>query len=382
MIRRSAVLGLLVAATLLAPVPVRAAEPHWVGAWTAGQQPGPAGTDQSYRNFIHTSIGGSTIRLRFSNRYGTNPLTLRDITVAAPLSALAPAIDPTSVVHLPSITMKAGEEARSAPFTFAIPADRWLAVSFSAPGRHKSTNHGLAWGLNWQAPLGTSAWVPMADWRYVTGIDVVAPERVSTVVALGDSITDAMVSVPETNKRWPDQLNDRLASRGRFSVVNAAIDGNLVTGEQKGSKNFGERAVTRIDWDVFALPNVSTIIVYEGVNDIGQGVAPADIIEGYKTIIRAAHARGIRVVMATMTPSAGGFASSPTYAQLIGTRNALNAWIRNHASTFEGVVPFSEAVQNPLNRAFWRASFMYDQTHPNPLGMKAMADSIPLGVIK
>jgi len=385
---------------VLAPTRVEAAEAHWVGAWAASPQSnGPRITNETQRLFVHTSTGGSKLRLRFSNRYGTDRLTLRNVTVALPMSPLRPGVQaktlrPVRFAAGDAVTIPAGQERRSLPVDFAVPADAWLAVSFHVPGSHAtSTQHGAAWGLNWHtvANGGDRAddwsgdgFVSTASWAYLTGVDVVAPPRMSTVVALGDSITDSMTSVPETNSRWPDLLNRRLMSvpgGQRFSVVNAGINGNLVTAQRGQEPANGEAAIRRMYWDVFDLPNVSTLILYEGVNDIIRGVPAGTIIEGYKRILAATHMRGIRVLISTMTPSGASAVDNPSNAASVGTRNELNRWIDRNAARFDGVIRFSETVQNPLDPAVWAARYSSgDQTHPNPNGLRAMADSIPLSL--
>lgn len=370
---------------------------HWVATWAAPPQSGgPAVSDQSFRLLVHTSAGGSSVRLRFSNRYGAEPVTFRNVTVGLPASSVAPDLQPGTQlgVRFPggaSLTVPVGVERRSLPLPFAVPADSWLAVSFHVPGTHaSSTYHGLAWGLNWETAAGagdrttdeagTSFVRPSTSWAYLTGLEVVAPKSISSIVVLGDSISDGAYSTPHGNARWPDLLDDRLAAAAadrRFSVVNAAINGNLVTGTQDGTPAYGEPAVTRVAWDVFDLPGVSTLVIAEGVNDIGQGVAPATIVAGYERILAEARRRGIRVLVSSVTPTLGPAGTTP--AEFGVTRREVNAWIDRSAGRFDGVLRLSEAVQDVVTGDLWDPRYTVgDHTHPNPLGLQVMADSIPL----
>lgn len=376
---------------------------HWVGAWAAAQQSGgPSATDKTYRQLIHTSIGGSSLRLRFSNAYGHKPLVLRDVTVALPSTPTGPGLDAKSVRHVrfasgASVTIPPGKEARSLPLSFDVPADKWLAVSFYAPGEHTSTTyHSQAWGVNWESlPSGTSqasdpsgsSFLPSFSWTYLAGLDVTAPMSVSTIVALGDSITDCMLSVPHANTRWPDLLNDRLVAQPggqRFSVVNAGINGNEISEDYGDTADSGEAGMTRIARDVFSVPNVSTLIVFEGVNDIAQGVGADQIIGAYERIIGAAHQRGIRVLISTMTPTLGAMgAGHPNTDTFRNTRQKLNSWLEKNQRRFEGLLHFGEVVQDPVVTDIWNPLYTEgDQTHPNPLGLKVIADSIPLGLLR
>ena len=389
---RGIVVTLFVVGSLVAPATADASEPHWVGAWTASPQAGgDAVKNETYRQFVHTSIGGGQVRLRFSNRYGEVPLTLRHVNVALPSSPTQPAVDASTLraVRFASgdaVTIPAGQEVRSLPVRFDVPGNAWLAVSFHVPGNFTtSTTHAWAWGVNWKTPPGLgdraneasgASFVSMTDWRYLTGVDVTAPARVSTVVALGDSITDSTASVPGTNTRWPDLLNKRLGSvmgGRRFSVVNAGINGNSVSVARGHDLEYGDAAVRRVEWDVFAIPNVSTLVLFEGINDVADHVPTEKIVGAYDHIVAEAHRRGIRVVISTLTPHT-----------VNGTeRSAVNRWIRRNGFRFDGVLGFGEVVQNPLVPWTWKQRYSAgDQTHPNPLGLKAMADSVPLGVFR
>jgi lysophospholipase L1-like esterase len=377
---------------------------HWVGAWEGSPESGGAmSEDQSYRLFVHASTGGPSLRLRFSNRYGRTPLSLRDVTVALPITPLTPAVQAATVRPVRfakgnSLTIAPGEDAISAAVHLRLAGSSWLAVSFFAPGSYPTTTyHQDAWGLNWQTlagdgdhagdASGKSFRRPYDSWTFLSGVDVLAPTTVSTVVALGDSITDCVASVPDGNTRWPDLLNDRLAAMPggqHFSVVNAGIGGNLVSKDRDGNANVGQAADKRMRWDVFDEPDVSTLILFEGVNDIGKGVTAAGLERAYRQILLAAHQRGIRVLISTLTPTAGKVSNEHMdYATLAGTRDQVDHWIADHRSSFDGVLHFGEVVEDPLAPQTWNPAYSAgDQTHPNPLGLKVMADSIPLSLFR
>ncbi len=381
--------------------PAAAPAPHWVGAWEGAPESGVFSvSNQSFRLLVHTSIGGSLLRLRFSNAYGTTPLTLSDVTVALPTQDVpGPSVDATTLRSVRfatggQLTIPAGQDAYSLPIHLQVPGNAWLTVSFYVPGTYATaTAHQMGMTTSYQTPSGggDQASDPTGSgftspsflaWTYLTGVDVVAPRRVSTVVALGDSITDCCIEIPDSNMRWPDLLDQRLAVAAggqRFSVVNAGISGNDVSNDRGGNTSQGAAGDTRDARDVFAEPNVSTVILFEGINDVGTGVDAAHITAAYERILSDAHARGIRVLIATLTPCYGSVAYGTGYTTNAAVRDQVNSWITAHAGRFDGVIDFASVVANPADPDLWNPIYnVGDQLHPNPLGLKAMADSIPL----
>ena len=201
------------------------------------------------------------------------------------------------------------------------------------------------------------------------------------VVALGNSITEGAQSTNNAFRGWPDRLAERLAAaKSKWSVVNAGIGGNRLL--RYGT---GPNALARLDRDVFAVPGVKTIILLEGINDIGRGFfaagepVTAEALEAAdKQIIARAHAHGIRVIGATLTPYRGAF-----YFMAEGetVREAVNQWIKT-GGAFDGVIDFAAAVADPADPTTYRADYnLKDKLHPNDAGYQAMADAIDLSLI-
>jgi lysophospholipase L1-like esterase len=102
-----------------------------------------------------------------------------------------------------------------------------------------------------------------------------------------------------------------------LAVVNEGIVGNRLL---RDADVFGVSPLARFDRDALVLPGVTYIVLLEGINDIcfagaktdGQFLAdPAetrsaqDIINAYRQLISRTHARGIKVIGATITPCEG-----------------------------------------------------------------------------
>ncbi|TIO29684.1 MAG: SGNH/GDSL hydrolase family protein [Mesorhizobium sp.] len=199
-------------------------------------------------------------------------------------------------------------------------------------------------------------------------------------------------STPDANNRWPDHVAKRLQEANRkVAVVNEAFSGNRVL-----TDGMGVNALARFDSDVLSHPNVSTVVVMMGINDIGwpgeNAITPddkeptaEDIISGYKQLIDRAHAHGVRIVGATLTPFADTFKGLPTEGyytpQKEEIRAAVNEWIRTGGG-FDGVIDFDKVMEDPAKPGYLRDDYdCGDNLHPNDAGYKAMADAVDLDLL-
>jgi lysophospholipase L1-like esterase len=207
-------------------------------------------------------------------------------------------------------------------------------------------------------------------------------------VAFGDSITDGVGSSTGTDNRYPDELTERLADAHRpTSVLNVGIGGNRVL---NGSPCFGDAAVIRFQRDVLNQARPRTAIVLLGINDIMSNdsdafgcyvprptVTAQQIIDGHRKMIRAGHARGIKMIGATLTPYEGSQFYTVTGEQL---REEVNRWIRT-SGEYDAVVDFDRAVTDPADPGRNRIRTEYDSgdhLHPSDAGYRAMAEAIDL----
>src|SRR6202000_2553638 len=123
-----------------------------------------------------------------------------------------------------------------------------------------------------------------------------------------------------------------------LSVVDEGISGNRVLSDAGTS---GGSALARYGRDGLSQPGAKDIILLEGINDIGQSdlgttplVTSADLIAGYQQLIAQAHAAGLRIFGAPLTPFKGAFYWSPQGEQ---TREAVNKWILT-SGAFDGTI--------------------------------------------
>ena len=201
-------------------------------------------------------------------------------------------------------------------------------------------------------------------------------------MTFGDSITDGALSAPDANRRWPDDLFQRLHAdkkTANLSILNEGISGNRLLYD-----GAGPNAVARFDRDLLAQSGVKYLIVLEAINDIGRipkagdpesTVTAANLIFAYSQMITRAHQYGIKVYGATLTPYVGAKYASAAGEQV---REAVNQWIRTPGN-FDGVIDFDKATQDPANpTVFSSTADSGDHLHPADAGYKVMSDSIDL----
>ena len=377
---------------------------HWVGTWACAPvgeeakaavvaQGGPKDSSVTIRNVVHLSLGGKVLRLRISNEYGPTPLAMETVHVALSNGKDAIQSDTDHMVTFsgsPTLTIPAGKTVESDPVKMDLPPFASLAVSMYIPQQKnvKLTYHVRALSTNYIAPGDQAAATALANpreirtWVFLTGVDVRVSADTAAVVAYGDSITDGMVSTVDANRRWPDDLARRLQANPRtahLAVLNEGIAGNRILYEQAGPS-----MLERMDRDVFGQFGVKYLVVFAGINDLHHAVnrpdptekemAP-DIIAGIRQIVVRAHAHGIKVFVATITPSGGSqFHNPPSEA----IRTAVNTWIRT-GDGFDGVFDFDKAARDTINPTVLAKPYdSPDHTHLNDAGYQALADSIDL----
>ncbi|MFD8999776.1 SGNH/GDSL hydrolase family protein [Streptomyces sp. NPDC059582] len=383
---------------------VRAAWHHgrpgnrWTGTWataTSGYTAVGPWTDRTLRLVVHTSVGGPRVRLRFDNTFAATAVRIGAATVAVRGAGAAAREVPVRLTFrgAAGVDVPAGTQAVSDPLGFQVPADAELLVSFHLPGTVTAVPvHRLAVQQSYLSAPGdhtadgsavsyTSA---LTTWPLLTGVDVSGGP--GSVVALGDSITDGDRSTPDANRRWPDVLAARLLRQSavpHYGVLNQGISGNRVVsdrypGDGISTDAAGVSALHRLDRDVFAQTSARTAVVFEGVNDLIAGADAPQVIAGLREIADRVHARGLRVLAATILPC-GGTSRCP--AAVDAERTAVNAWIRG-SGVFDGVLDFDAVLRDPA--APTRMLPVYDSgdhLHPGDAGLAALADSVDLTLL-
>jgi lysophospholipase L1-like esterase len=399
---------------LFVPELVAASPNAWIATWATSPQSGTPDPrepllnidNQTVRERIRASIGGSRIRLRFSNEFGSSPLLIGAATVAIPKDAST--IKEESIRNVTfegrnSIEIPAGAPVLSDPISLQLTPGAEISISIYFPSRLTTpTLHAFAFKHAVVSQHGDFTHERKIDPAalstasiLVTAVLVPAQPSNRLVVAFGDSISDGDGSTVDADNNYPNNLIRRIARTSNGStlaVVNEGIVGNRLL---RDTDIFGVSALARFDRDALVLPGVTHIVLLEGINDIGFAGAkmdgqyladPAetrsaqDIIGAYRQLISRAHARGIKVIGATITPCEGvdipGYYSDAKET----VRETVNKWIRT-GGAFDGMIDFDAVVRDPDHPTRLLPKFASkDHLHPNDAGYKAMADSIDLAL--
>ncbi|KAL1645213.1 hypothetical protein SLS58_003920 [Diplodia intermedia] len=418
---------------------------RWVAAWTAMPQltepanlpPAPFNASSVFRNAtirqtIRVTAASSRVRLRLSNAFGRTALPIAAVTVGRAVAPGSPAVDVSTLRALtfsgsPGFAVPAGALVVSDAVDVAggVAAGDDLSVSvYLADGQAGGaiTSHPGSRTTSWMAfgdrteagDLSAAAdtgdddddVASVAHWYFISTLDAWVPSSsasappAGTLALVGDSITDGRGSTTDANDRWPDALLDRLQNDSssssssslllsRVAIANQAAGGNRVLAD-----GLGPNALGRFDRDVLSQPGVRWALVFEGVNDIGAAADEAAaqdavgdaLIAAYKQFALRAHAAGLPLLGATITPfNAPGFdvAAQPySGAQRERTRQRVNEFVRNSGGVFDAVVDFDAAVRDPDDETRLRAEYdSGDYLHLNPVGYRAMAEAFPVDAL-
>lgn len=399
----------------------------WVASWTgsahgtfplgtaiaqpdlrfAFPSPETGANDQTFRLIVRPTLWSDEFRLRFSNAFGTQPVTLDDVYLGLQASAGTVAAGTNRRVTFGgsrSATFAPGELLYSDPVELEhINPDRFhlegrkLAVSFHVAGtsgpmtwhsKALQTSYVTAPGAGSHGKEESDAAFPFSttSWYFLDAVDVMAPENTVVVAALGDSITDGTGSTLNGDDRWPDVLFRRLheAHGNRVSVVNTGIGGNRILSAAGAG---GPSALDRLERDVFSLSGISAVVWLEGINDLGGAGASAEaVIAGIEEGVRRMRARNLKVIQATITSSLNSTIPSYSTAEVNGRRQAINAFIRT-AGIFDSVADFDAVTVNPdtgeLRPEFQPNSTtgVVDRLHPNRAGYLAMGGEVDIDIL-
>jgi lysophospholipase L1-like esterase len=377
----------------------------WVAAWAtapSGAEPGTRArgmAGRSVRNVVRASVAGGAARVTLSNFYGRSPLTVTHASIAVAAVgntavAAAGTMRRLTFSGAPAVVVPPGGRVTSDAVRIPVPQGGDVLVTTYSPGpsgpvtyhRHAQQISYVARGDRTEDVTGRPYTERTGHWRYLTALDVLSGEADGTVVALGDSITDGISSATGANHRWTDLLSDRLrdAARAgrnvtRYSVVNEGISGDRVLTDGPGRPADSPSGLSRFGRDVLERTGVRVAVIDLGINDIlhaSRPASPARITAGLRSLVRRAHAHGVKVVGATLMP----FRGHPGWtAAREAARERINTEIRA-GRVYDAYADFDAALRDPHDPRRLRRDYdSGDHLHPSDLGYRRMASVFPLG---
>lgn len=360
--------------------PARAVDSGWTSTWNAalGYAPAVGGwSNQTLRQVVRTSLGGNELRLHLSNRFASGPAVIGHVTIGTQMNGGSTLEStPTDVTFggSTSLTLGPGASVVSDPIPLATaPATRLLVSIYVPPGANMVTSrHDVSGETNFNYSGGdasASQYFPTTNSfsfsALLDGLDVPAATP-STVVAIGDSISDGYRTNSDTDTRWPNYAAARAAASG-LAVIDQGISGSEVTQDQ----SFALSEVNRWTTDVLNQPGVKSVIDQGGINDIRAGLPASAVIAAKEKLAALSHAAGLKYYLTTLTAMTGSTGDSPAEETQL---TAYNAWVRSGATGADGYFDFDDAID--AGGAIKPVYNSGDNLHPNSAGAEMLANVI------
>ena len=358
----------------------------WEATWaTAIEFTGPSDmpasslSNRAIRQIIHVSKGGTQLQLKLSNVHSKEAVDIKSVFIADAKEASD--IDAKTAKYVTfngkrNITIEPGKDLTSDVIGYNLKPLQLLSITI---------NYGESTPVNASSHRGsrTTSYIikgvakpktkfidaeKVDHWYNIASLDVLRsnPAEANAIVVLGNSITDGRGSTTNKQNRWTDAMAEALG--GETSVLNLGIGGNSVLWG-----GLSEPAVKRFDRDILGQRGVKTLIIFQGVNDIGGSKGNSEevakkLTEAYKSFIDQGHAKGWKVIGATITPFKGN--SYYTFFHE-AARQVVNEWIRT-SGAFDAVIDFDELVRDPQDPTRLKKEYSDDWLHLNPAGYAAM----------
>ena len=358
----------------------------WTGTWgVTPQSGGNTFNNQTIRQIVYTSAGGSAARIRLSNLFGSQSVLISDVHIALAGAGSSIQSGTDHVVTFggaASVTIGAGAEVNSDSIPMTIPSLSEIAISFYLPNStNVQTYHQFSFQTvyvaNGDVSGSTNLSIASTQSSYfcLTNLDIQSTAVTGAVVTLGASITDGYASTQNANHRWPNFLAQRLSAAGiDVGVINQGVSGNQLL-----NNNNTLSALNRFQHDAVGQPNVRWVIFSDDpINDVGNNhsITGAQLISGVKQLISQAHSNGLKFLGSTLTPFKGA-----SYWSSAGetAREQYNAFVLSPSSGCDGVIDQDTATHDPNNPTQYLPAYdSGDHLHPNDAGYQAIANAVNL----
>ena len=366
----------------------------WVGTWSCAPYraetnipPSPGLSNNTLRQIVRVSIGGDTLRMKFSNITCASAVTINKVNIAVSPDGTKSTINASTIKDLKfngnaTVTINAGAEVYSDPVAFPLTPSMRLAITTYYGQCQTSADMTFHYGSRTNSYILAGDKTTSADfsgattverWYTIHTIDVLAQNSAAAVATTGNSITDGYGLSGGLQNRWTDMFSESLLkdqATAQIGVLNLGIGATLVTSAANGAQS----GVDRFKHDVLGQSGVRWVIIFYGVNDIYAGKSANDITNGLKQMVADTRAKdtSIKVYGATITPFNGhSYYSNAREA----VRSAVNKWIRT-ADNFDACIDFDKTIRNPSDTTRLQAAYSNDWLHPNAAGYKLLGESI------
>ncbi len=369
---------------------------HWVGTWACAPYraesnlpPSPGLSNNTLRQIVRVSIGGDTVRVKFSNITCATPVTIKAANIARSPDGTKSPVDASTITELKfdgnsTVTINSKSEIYSDPAAFKLTPNMRLAITIYYGQCQSSADMTFHYGSRTDSYLLQGDKTSSADfsgaakverWYTISAVEVWAPNTASAVAVIGNSITDGYGLSGGLQNRWTDAFSERLLANEatkEVGVLNLGIGATNVTSASNGAQS----GVDRYKHDILEQSGVRWVIIFYGVNDINGGKTANDIINGFKKMISDTRQKdtSIKVYGATITPFNGHSYYTADHEKV---RSQVNSWIRTPGN-FDGCLDFDKAIRNPNDTTKLQAAYSNDWLHPNAAGYKALGESIDL----
>lgn len=395
------ILGFLTSCSSSKNLGKQSSKERWLTTWATAPQlvepnnlpPEPGLSGNTLRQIVRVSVGGKQVRLRFSNKYSTDSLSVKAVSIAVPLDSSnvnASTIKSLTFDKKNNFTIAPGSDIYSDEMNFDLKPNSLLSITIyydkvtkSVTGHPGSRTTSFIVKGNQTNTAEFKNPVKTDHWYSLFNIDVKTEEPSYAVAIMGNSITDGRGSGTNRQNRWPDIFSQRLLANNdtkNISVLNFGIGGNCVV---RGG--LGPTALDRFDYNVLNQQGVKWLIILEGVNDLGGTRSAEDaekrveeLIAAYQVMIDKAHANGIKAYGATILPFAKSFYDKPFR---IEAWKKVNDWIRN-SGKFDAVIDFAKLMQSENPEVILNDMHDNDYLHPNEAGYKRMGESVDINLFK
>jgi lysophospholipase L1-like esterase len=405
--KKSRLMALALAAASAWVLPAAAAPgdagPSWATAWATSQQGlGMAKiSNATIRMIARVTVPGDSVRIRLDNTFGTAPVVFGKATIGLRVRGAAVAaglVKPLTFAGKDSVTVAPGASVASDPVALHVEAQQDVAVSLFVSGTDvQPSQHNNAQVTSYLTDNGAGDKSGSEDGKPFTGkttsmlwlksIDVSTAGRTSTIVALGDSITDGTCSTLDAHDRWEDALAARFALKKKvaYAVINEGIGGNTATSANLDPPANSPPGTERLDRDVLSHTGVSHVVLFLGTNDIRRGAPAEQVIAGIKDIVTRVKQKGIKIIGVTIIPrdtTVPGIPDTGWSDAKSKIRNQVNDFIRKQAG-FDAVLDFDKLVRDPGNPDVINVAYdCGDGIHPSPYGYFLLGKSVDLGLFK